>query len=68
MISIRMRKLCDKSICKPLTIIFKSCLMQGIVPSKWKKTNVVPIHKNKTTSSVLKTTDLPLFSEPVAKF
>ena len=67
MISIRMLKLCDKSICKPLSIIFKSCLTQGIFPSEWKKANVVPIHK-KTTSSVLQTTDLSLFSQSVAKF
>ena len=40
-----MLKLCDKSICKPLSIIFKSCLTQGIFPSEWKKANVVPIHK-----------------------
>ena len=32
MISIRMLNLCDKSICKPFTIIFKSCLTQGIFP------------------------------------
>ena len=32
-ISVRMLKLCDKSICKPLSIIFKSCLTQGIFPS-----------------------------------
>ena len=44
MICIRMPKLYDKSICKPLSIIFKSCLMQGIFPSEWKKVNV-PIHK-----------------------
>ena len=34
MTSIRMLKLCDKSICKPLNIIFKSCLTQGIFPSE----------------------------------
>ena len=45
MISICMLKLCDKSICKPLSIIFKSCLMQGIFPSEWKKASIVPIHK-----------------------
>ena len=31
--------------CKPLSIIFKSCLTQGIFPSEWKKANVVQIHK-----------------------
>ena len=34
MISIRMLELFDKSICKPLNIIFKSCLTQGIFPSE----------------------------------
>ena len=34
MISIRMLKICDNSICKPLSIIFKSCLTQGIFPSE----------------------------------
>ena len=68
MISIRMLKLCDRSICKPLSIIFKSCLTQGIFPSEWKKANVVPIHKKKTINSVLITTDQPLFSQFAAKF
>ena len=31
--------------CKPLNIIFKSCLTQGIFPSEWEKVNVVQIHK-----------------------
>ena len=66
-ISIRMLKLCDKSICKLLGIVFKSCLTQGIFPSEWKKANVVPIHK-KPSSSVLQTTDMSLFSQSVAKF
>ena len=37
MISICMLQLCDKSIFKPLSIVFKSCLTQGIFPSEWKK-------------------------------
>ena len=56
----------DKSICKPLSIIFKSCLTQGIFLSDWKKANL-PIHK-KATSSVLQTTDLSPFPQSVAKF
>ena len=35
MISIRMLKICSESICKPLEIILE----------KWKKANVVPVHK-----------------------
>ena len=47
MISIRMLKICDESICKPLSIIFRSCLENGKFPSEWKKTNVVPVFKKK---------------------
>ena len=46
-IRIRMLKICGPSICKPLEIIFKSCLESRIFPLKWKKANVVPIHKKK---------------------
>ena len=45
MISIRMLKLCEDSIWKPLEIIFKNCLKEGTFPNEWKKANVVPIHK-----------------------
>ena len=40
-----MIKLCGDSICKPLEIIFKSCLNQEIFPAEWKKANVVPVYK-----------------------
>ena len=45
MISIRMVKICDDSIYKPLKLIFQSCLESGNFPSEWKKANVVPVHK-----------------------
>ena len=41
MISIRMLKIYDESICKPLRIIFRSCLENGKFPSEWEKANVV---------------------------
>ena len=47
MISIRMLKLCGKSICKSLDLIFQSCIKQGKFPAEWKKTNVVPVHKKR---------------------
>ena len=34
MISIRLIKLCDISICKPLELIFQNCLRSGKFPSK----------------------------------
>ena len=44
-ISIKMIKLCDKSIVDPLFLILKNCVSKGIFPDCWKKANLVPIHK-----------------------
>ena len=44
-ISIRKVKICDDSICKPLKLIFQSCLKSDKFPSEWKKAKVVPVHK-----------------------
>ena len=44
MISIRL-KLCGKSVCKPLDLIFHSCMKQRKFPTEWKNANVVPVHK-----------------------
>ena len=41
MIIIRMIKLCDISLCKPLEIVFQNCLRSGKFPAEWKKANVV---------------------------
>ena len=51
-ISIRMLKICGPSICKPLEIIFKSCLESEIFPLEWKKANVVPVHKKNDKQSL----------------
>ena len=40
-----MIKMCDKSILKPLMIIFRNCLNDGIFPMSWNKANITPIHK-----------------------
>ena len=45
MISIRMIKICDTSICRPLKLIFQSCIKSGKFPIEWKKANVVLVHK-----------------------
>ena len=39
MISIYMLKLCGDSVWKPLEIIFKNCLQEGLFPHEWKKAN-----------------------------
>ena len=44
-LSIRLLKICDSILVKPLSIIFKNCLQSRSFPNNWKKSNVVPIHK-----------------------
>ena len=44
-ISVRMLKLSQESILKPLKLIFGKCLRTKLFPDQWKKANVFPIHK-----------------------
>ena len=44
-ISIRMIKICDKSLIKPLTFLFKTSLRSSHYPDIWKKSNIIPVHK-----------------------
>ena len=44
-ISIRMLKLCIDLLCRPVELIFKDCLTNGIFPSDWEKGNIVPVHR-----------------------
>ena len=44
-ISIRMIKMCHKSLVRPLSIIFQISLNSCIYPSTWKKANVIPVHQ-----------------------
>ena len=44
-ISVRLLKICDYSIVKPLSIIFKNCWQNRSFPNNWEKSNVVLIHK-----------------------
>ena len=48
-----MLKICDKSICKPVELIFQSCIKHGKFPNEWKMTNMVPVHK-KSDEQILK--------------
>ena len=43
-ISIRMIKICDESLVRPLSI-FRNSSNSCIYPSSWKKVNVIPVHK-----------------------
>ena len=45
MISILIINICDTFICRPLKLIFQSCLESGKFANELKKVNVVPVHK-----------------------
>ena len=53
MISICTLKICDKSICKPLELIFQPCIKQGMFHNEWKMADVVPVHM-KSDNQILK--------------
>ena len=44
-ISIRMLKICDDAIVEPLKMLFVNSVNQAVFPSRWKKANVIPVHK-----------------------
>ena len=44
-ISIRMIKICDKSILKPLILLFENSIKSSYYPDIWKKSNIIPVHK-----------------------
>ena len=44
-VSVRMVKICDDAIKKPLSIIYKNCIERGIYPNAPNKSNIVPVHK-----------------------
>ena len=44
--TIRIIKICGKSIYKPLALIFRDCINKGVFPDDWKRAHIDPIHKN----------------------
>ena len=51
--SIHLLKICGKPICKPLELIFQSCIKHGKFPNEWKFANLNPVHK-KSDKQILK--------------
>ena len=51
-ISIRMIKMCEKSIIAPLKIIFNKALLSNTFPDTWKRRNIVPVHKKESKQLV----------------
>ena len=52
-ISIRMIKIGDSALMKPLSIIFNNSLKTGTFPCIWKKSNVMPVHKKMINNSFI---------------
>ena len=44
-ITIRIVKLCNLTITKSLSIMYKSCLQQGVFPDDREKDNIISVHK-----------------------
>ena len=44
-ISIRMIKICDKSLLKSLIILFENSIKSSCYPDIWKRSNIIPVHK-----------------------
>ena len=42
---LRMIKICDEALVKPLSLIYKNCIDTGVFPDIWKKSNIVPVYK-----------------------
>ena len=66
-LSIKMIKMCDKTLVYPLKFIFKASFHQGVFPDCWKKANVVSTNKEKE-NVFLKTMDQFAFFQCLAKY
>ena len=58
-ISIKMMKTCDKSLTKPLIILFKNSTKSSYYPDIWRRSNIIPVHKKNDKQLI--TTDQFLF-------
>ena len=52
-ISTRMIKICDNSLVRSLSILFKKSFDDSYFPELWGKYNIIPVHK-KMTNEILK--------------
>ena len=65
-ISIRIIKICDKSLTKPLIILFKNSTKSSYYPDIRKRSNIIPVHKKKDkwlVNNYQPTSLLPIFGK-----
>ena len=43
--SVRIIKICDEAIAKPLSLAYYNCIEKDIFPDIWKTSNIVPVYK-----------------------
>ena len=67
-ISVAMFQLCATQVALPLCLIFQNCFSTGRFPDLWKRANVHPILKQKTTDKSNQITGLFHFYLFVAKY
>ena len=68
--SIRMIKLCDKSIIPAISLIYKNCINSGTFPNIWKKSSVVPVHEKgdkQVVDNYRPVSLLPIFSKTLER-
>ena len=51
-ISIRMIKICEKSLLKSLILLFQNSSQSSFYPDIWKRSNITPAHKKGDTQVV----------------
>ena len=61
-----MIKICDKSILKPLILLFENSTKSSYYPGIWKKSNIIPVHKKndkQLINNYLPISLLPIFGK-----
>ena len=69
-ISIRMIKICDKSLLKPLMLLFENSTKSSCYPDIWKRSNIIPVHKKNNKQLVNNyrlISLLPIFEKNIRK-
>ena len=64
-ISIRMIKICDKSLLKPLILLFENSTKSSCYPDIWKRSNIIPVHKKKKNDKQLVNNYRPISLLPI---
>ena len=62
-----MIKICDKSLLKPLILLFENSIKDSCYPDIWKRSNIIPVHK-KNDKDWLTVTDLFLLCPFLVKY